>query len=304
MIRYEDFERERLDLIYDTVAPYSEMKKNERYFLNGIIRNLKPKKILEVGVANGGGTAIILNAIRDINGAELYSVDYTETSYRYPKKPSGFLVEEKFPELMDKWHIFRGGDVSKFVEEIGGDIDLLMLDTVHAHPWETLNFLCVLPFMKQNLSWTVLHDISVFAYGRSIISAFACRYLFTDVVSDKKISPVSDYGDNPANIGAFKISQITMSYVNNLFESLIIPWECEVPAKDYEDMKKIIERYYTPKQYEAFCDAFKFQQYLTEHRTMLKPGFWYALKTFAKTWQPGLFNTLRRLKHFLRGNRS
>lgn len=74
MIRYEDFEREKLDPIYDTVAPYSEMQKSERYFLNGIIRSIKPKKILEAGVANGGGSAIILNAIRDIDGAELYSV--------------------------------------------------------------------------------------------------------------------------------------------------------------------------------------------------------------------------------------
>ena len=143
MIHYEDFERERLDPIYDTVAPYSEMSRNERYFLNGIIRSLKPKKILEAGVANGGGTSIILNAIRDIDGARLYSVDYTEKSYRHPDKPSGFLVEEKFPELADKWTVYRGGDVSRFVEDIGGDIDLFMLDTVHTHPWETLNFLCI-----------------------------------------------------------------------------------------------------------------------------------------------------------------
>ena len=87
------------------------MAKNERYFLNGIIRALKPKKILEVGVSSGGGSVLILNAISDIDGAQLYSVDYMKKSYRYPDKPSGFLVDEKFPELMDKWHIFRGGDV-------------------------------------------------------------------------------------------------------------------------------------------------------------------------------------------------
>ncbi len=303
MIHYEDFERERLDPIYDTVAPYSEMSKNERYFLSGIIRAMKPKKILEVGVANGGGSAIILNAIRDIDGAELYSVDYTKNSYRYPDKPSGFLVDEKFPELSDKWHIFRGGDVSRYLEEIGGDIDLLMLDTMHAHPWETLNFLCVLPFMRKDSSWTVLHDISLFAYGERVVRGLACRYLFTDVVSDEKISPVSDYGDNPANIGAFKVSDVTMRYADNLFESLLIPWEAEVPEKDYDDMKKIIEKYYTPEQYKSFCDAFAFQQYLNKHREMLRPGFGYSLKLFLRTWQPGLFKSLRSMKHFLTGKR-
>ncbi len=86
--------------IYDVIEPYSEMSKNERYFLNGIIRALKPRKILEVGVSSGGGSAIILNAISDIDGAKLYSVDYAEKAYKYPDKLSGFLVNEKFPELV------------------------------------------------------------------------------------------------------------------------------------------------------------------------------------------------------------
>ncbi len=67
------------------------MQKNERYFLNGIIRAKKPRKILEAGVAEGGGSAIILNAISDIDGAELYSVDYLKQSFNNPDKLSGFL---------------------------------------------------------------------------------------------------------------------------------------------------------------------------------------------------------------------
>lgn len=292
MIHYEDYERERLDPIYDTVAPYSEMSRNERYFLNGIIRSTKPKKILEVGVANGGGTAIILNAIKDIDGAELYSVDYTEKSYRYPDKPSGFLVEEKFPQLMDKWHVFRGGDVSCFIEEIGGDIDLLMLDTVHTHPWETLNFLCVLPFMKRD-SWCVLHDISLFVKH---LHALACRYLFGHVVSEEKISPVPDDENMPSNMGAFRISDNTMKYVGNLFGSLLIPWGTEVSTKDYAGMKKIIERYYSPEQYKSLCDAFQFQA--LRGRKWGKQSLRNSLKLFLRAWQPRLF---LRLKHFLRG---
>ena len=42
----EKFERERLTPIYDIIGPYSEMSINERYFLNGIIRALKPRKII------------------------------------------------------------------------------------------------------------------------------------------------------------------------------------------------------------------------------------------------------------------
>lgn len=304
MIRYEDFERERLDPIYDIIEPYSEMSKTERYFLNGMIRYLKPKKILEVGVSSGGGSALILNAISDIDGAELYSVDYSEKAYRHPDKPSGFLVEEKFSGLMDKWHIYRGGDVSGFIENIGGDIDFLVLDTVHSHSWETLNFLCILPFMKKNFSWTVLHDISLFLYNRDNrdIHGFACRYLFGHVVSDEKVLPASDHELLPANIGAFKISNITINHVGNLFDSLLIPWECQVSSKDYDSMKRIVEKYYLSEQYKLFCDAFELQKYIEERRKKVKYSFVNSLKIFVRSWQPGLYNSLRKIKHFLKKN--
>ena len=272
------------------------MAKNERYFLNGMIRALKPKKILEVGVANGGGSAIILNAISDINGAKLYSVDYTEKSYRYPDKPSGFLVEEKFPNLMDKWQIFRGGDISCFLEEIGGDIDLLMLDTVHTHPWETLNFLCILPFMDNN-SWTVLHDITLFTNPDSR-DALACRYLFANVVSDEKITPAPDDGEGKfANIGAFKVSEVTRKYIDNLFEALVIAWNIQLSDKDISDISAVIRKYYAPEQYKFFCDVVELQEYMFKHPTTLKGSLKKSIKQRAN---PKLFTFLQKIKRSLR----
>ena len=55
---FERFDREALDEILEDVLPYSEMSFNEKYFLNGIVRFLKPRKVLEVGVSSGGETAI------------------------------------------------------------------------------------------------------------------------------------------------------------------------------------------------------------------------------------------------------
>lgn len=80
-VKFEEYERECLDQIYDIVAPHSDMAKNERYFVNGIIRYLKPVKILEVGISKGGGTAIILNAIKDFPHSQLISADYCEKYY-------------------------------------------------------------------------------------------------------------------------------------------------------------------------------------------------------------------------------
>ena len=272
------------------------MQKNERYFLNGIIRAKKPRKILEVGVAEGGGSAIILNAISDIDGAELYSVDYLEQSFNNPGKLSGFLVQEKFPHLTDKWHIFRGGDVSHFIEDIGGDIDMLVLDTMHVHPWETVNFLCVLPFMKHDESWTVLHDISNYIYSGASRRILACRYLFGHVVSGEKISPVSDYGSLPANIGAFRVSEDTVKYIDNVFSNLFLPWGAEVFQKDMEDIKHIISSYYSRELYESFCSAVDLQKYLDEN----PEKFMNAFRTFVNSWKPGIYKALRRFRYSLR----
>lgn len=297
MIHYEDFERDRLDSIYDTIAPYSEMARNARYFLNGIIRYLKPKKLLEAGVSHGGSSAIILNAIRDIDGAKLYSVDYSEMAYKNKSKLSGWLVDEQFPELKDKWQIYRGGDVSCFIEDIGGDIDLFMLDTVHDHPWETLNFLCALPFMKRD-SWCVLHDITrhfvVFRIG------MACWYLFSYVVSDEKVYPVTDYPEipAPANIGAFRVSEVTMKYVDNLFKNLLIPWGSVVPEKDIQSIKKVIQNHYSPEQYDFFCEALEFQKYLEDHPQ--KISFNTVLRAFAKSNFPRTYSVLRKIKRTIK----
>ena len=276
MIHYEDFERERLDPIYDIIAPHSEMGRKHRYFMNGMIRYFKPKKILEVGVSSGGGTALILNAISDIEGAELYSVDYLEKAYMYPDKLSGFLVEESFPNLMDKWHVYRGGDVSRFIGEIGGDIDMLILDTAHIHPWETLNFLCVLPFMKHSESWVMLHDIILHAVNSDPM-ALACRYLYASVVSEEKFTPEPDEGweaeNGFSNIGAFKVSDLTVKYVDNLFEMLLVPWSSRILDNDVENISRVIEKNYTSEQYKFFCDALKIQDYMIKNPPRFKPLF-------------------------------
>ena len=274
------------------------MQKNERYFLNGMVRSIKPRKVLEVGVFNGGGSSIILNAISDVDEARLYSLEYVEKSYTDPNKPSGFLVGEKFPQFLDKWQIFRGGDASRHIEEVGGDIDLLVLDTVHIHPWETLNFLCILPFMKLSGSYTILHDITLEYAGMKSRNHLACRYLFSHVVSDEKFSPKPDREGLPSNIGAFKVSEVTMRYANNLFESLLIPWESKVLPEDLETISAIIRKYYSPEQYRFFCDAVSFQEYLEKRKNSESSmSFRDAVRFGIRSWNPSLYSFLRKVRH-------
>ena len=334
-IKFEEYEHEYLDEIFGIVNRYSQMAKTEKYFLNGMVRYLKPTKILEVGIAHGGGSAIILNAIKDLPSSRLISVDYCEKFYGGNiDKLSGYLVDEQFAHLKDKWTVYRGGDISRFIERIGGDIDLLVLDTAHIHPWETLNFLCILPFMKRD-SWVVLHDVSLpYLPGRE--EDLACRYLYGHVVSDAKIMPAPEENSIPhfSNIGAFHVIDDTVKYAGNLFESLLCPWAAmsgvfdkkvfpnatPILPRDLGDIRNIIGKYYP--EYAAFFEhAIKYQHGIVEHKTAYY-NFWRTtwarnslwtyklfefiesipsrIKSFWKHVSPSSYKAVRRLKRKIR----
>lgn len=124
----------------------------ERRFLSGIIRQYKPKKILEIGVAYGCSSAVILNAIKDIEGSFLTSIDLNEICYIDNNLKTGGFVEKATPDLynMNKWKLITGKYTPEVIEEIGGDIDLVFIDTVHFLAGEALDIPVIIPFMKKN----------------------------------------------------------------------------------------------------------------------------------------------------------
>lgn len=70
-----------------------EMSEFESAFLCGAIKQFRPKKIVEVGVAGGGTTAIILQALEDLGESyEMHSIDAAPTFYRDKTKPAGFMA--------------------------------------------------------------------------------------------------------------------------------------------------------------------------------------------------------------------
>jgi hypothetical protein len=127
----EQFENEWM-----TGCPYQgiSMEDNEVRFINGIIREIKPKKLLEIGVHSGCSSILMLNAIKDDSAAHLYSVDYARhicygvtyargwKNYQGPdnEKKIGYLVKERTPQFINQWSLFTGGHVAEFIEGISG----------------------------------------------------------------------------------------------------------------------------------------------------------------------------------------
>ena len=72
--KYEDYDKE---IISNKIIKYSEWRISlkEAQFINGIIRKNQLKNCLEIGVAEGGSSILILNSIKDIENSILVSLD-------------------------------------------------------------------------------------------------------------------------------------------------------------------------------------------------------------------------------------
>ncbi|WP_294158797.1 class I SAM-dependent methyltransferase [uncultured Selenomonas sp.] len=211
-----------------------EMSSFESAFLCGVLRSVRPRKILEVGVAGGGTTAIIMQCMELLGEPyALHSVDLAERFYRDDSKASGYLAEEAklhLPHANQKTYL--GRLAIEQMEDIGGDIDVLVLDTVHCLPGEVLDFLTLLPYLRDG-AVVVLHDLvnNFRSQNRKRTrysdAATATKYLFDSVVAETKYfqeDPTAQQRGGFPNIGAFRVSQDTRENIATVVSALSHTW--------------------------------------------------------------------------------
>jgi predicted O-methyltransferase YrrM len=116
--------------------------------LYGLVREFKPKTLIETGVCNGVSTAVILAALERNKAGSLYSIDfpeYTDTDYEQgtfwegklgaviPKGiPPGWLIPNKYRK---RWHLTLGRSQEKLpvlLNELG-EIDFFLHDSEHSY---------------------------------------------------------------------------------------------------------------------------------------------------------------------------
>lgn len=210
-----------------------EMSREDHGFLCGIIKMAKPRKILELGVAEGGTTAVIAKSMEMLGlECEMYSVDINERLYCNTDHETGYIFKEQEKSAKVKHEFLFGKTIAGWIENsVGGGIDLAILDTTHVVPGEILDFLSVLPFMSEN-GMVVLHDINLnYARGTSKERRFittahqriASKVVLTTVVAEKYLNL-----DVIPNIGAFRINENTYRHSLGLFFALSLTWTHKV----------------------------------------------------------------------------
>jgi predicted O-methyltransferase YrrM len=245
-----------LQIIENEIKGFVEILPEEQKFFHGLIRSIKPRKIVEIGVSSGGSSVLILNAIKDIKGAKLFSIDRSIICYKDKSKKTGHLVKDKFPELMNKWTLYTGGITSEFIETIGDGIDFAFIDTVHITPGEMLDWLMVLPFLK-NESIVVFHD-AFFLYHNERVTKEKLHTSNNQLlcyIRGQLILP--QYGNSTffRNIGALKLAPNQNNYYYQYFLALGIQWEFMPTEKEIKLMRNFFLKYYGEKYAEIFDDA-------------------------------------------------
>ena len=213
----------------------SLMWENQREFLNGVVRKFRPIKILEIGVSKGGGTSIILNAIQDIKNAHLYSIDLNDG------KNIGICVKKIFPEFLNKWTLFQGDIAAKFIEQIGNDIDMVFIDSAHFEPGEILDFLIVLPFLKEG-AIVGFHDIGNQITKSSHRDEWA-PYIIFNMIRGKTYLPSGDF-ILKHDIGIKILDKNQINYIHDYFRALGGQWQYFPKEKHIHLIRKYIKKYY------------------------------------------------------------
>ena len=167
-------------------------------------------------------------------------------------------------ELNIKNHKFLfGAGVTQFLEEIGRDIDFVVLDTVHVTPGEILDFLAILPYLKSD-AVVCLHDVSLCQRGPEFRPSIATGLLFSSVMADKIINLIPDDGNIKflyPNIGAFQINQDTMKNIMNVVMTLVLPWSYIPPNVELKKYSAFIRHYYNDDIFKIFNEAVKMNLY-------------------------------------------
>ncbi len=218
----------------------------------GIIRERKSKKIVEIGIAEGGTTAVIAKAVSMLElDSRIYGVDLSRKLYYDDRYESGCICSyfnDKYG--WDKMvSILTGRTIAGQLERIGKGIDLVFIDSAHVLPGELLDFLAILPYLSKD-AVVLVHDVSLNYLGIlegtsdiiAVKKSVATKILLGTVCADK-YTFLNDK-DEFINIGCFQITEDTYKNVRDIFWMLSMTWEYMPEKSVLDEYHNIIKLHY------------------------------------------------------------
>ena len=140
---------------YSNIQTGSMMSPLRGPMLYVMMRVIKPKIIVETGVASGASSSFLLKALQKNNSGHLHSIDLpaspeNDPDVRLPehKKP-GWLVDD---ELRNRWtyHEGKSSDLLQPLLEKVGETDVFIHDSLHTYENMKFEYITAWPFIKNN----------------------------------------------------------------------------------------------------------------------------------------------------------
>lgn len=246
-------EQESLNTMDAWYEQYSDMTNNERQFVNALILRYKPSNCLELGVAAGGASVVLLNALNYTGGGNLTSIDLSRTLWKNNKKLTGWCVDH-YPELKKEWNLYTGDLAFSFMDDITDrgvkKFDFCLIDTVHKNPGEILDFLMIYPYLSEN-ALVVFHDISAHIQNHDdkymtnclLMSAISGKLLFPEQFA--KIISSNCYEEDMVNIGGVIIDTNLMDEsIDKIFNLLSLKWNYRLSPNSQNELEIFFKKHY------------------------------------------------------------
>ena len=139
-------------MIDAVLATKAELLDEEKLLLYALVRGLKPQSVLEIGVFEGGSSAIILQALEANESGQLYSIDPApQLAYGQGSAP-----------WLDRWHLVKGHSpeaIGRLVTDLRDvtPFDFVFIDGDHSKRGVIADVEGVMPYLT-DAAYLLFHD--------------------------------------------------------------------------------------------------------------------------------------------------
>jgi len=201
---------------------YGSVAVDELEFLQDLIVQHRPGRLIEIGMASGLSTGFLARFLSENGGQLLVSIDHDDTFFGDPTKHNGFLVPEIYPGGSTDVQLVKFC-TSLDLNHVPGKFDLAFVDANHQHPWPAIDTLALYPRMS-GPRLVVHHDLRLFS-KQDVMFGIGPKYLFDQFESTHRIRSNA----NDGNVFAVDLSMDQASFESLMADLLKLPWSLRGP---------------------------------------------------------------------------
>jgi predicted O-methyltransferase YrrM len=211
-----------------------EITKEEAKALARELRSASARTAIEIGVASGFSSAVILSCLRrNSASAKLYAFDLAERCYFDSSKRTGQAVREILGNE-ENYHLTTGV-TSADIDSAPETVDFVFIDAGHRHPWPTLDLLSLHRFIKPG-GLIGLHDVNWPLQAKVAYRQNGPRDLIRAWTGTKRIYKAA------ANIGFVDVGSDDTVF-ESVCRALQTDWDTEIDDKTLEKYLPVADRF-------------------------------------------------------------